>query len=61
MDIKCNYSLYQQISLLFPFSSSSNSTDGQQSTQQGLPTVEVTPADSQPEDNGVMEEQADGE
>lgn len=43
------------------FSSSSNSTDGQQSTQQSPPTVEVTPPDSQPEDNGVMEEQTDGE
>ncbi|KAI3372694.1 hypothetical protein L3Q82_023156 [Scortum barcoo] len=36
---------------------SPNSTDGQQTTQQGPPTVEVTPPDSQPEDNGVMEEQ----
>ncbi len=44
------------LSLLFPFWSSPNSTDGQQTTQQSPPTVEVTPPDSQPEDNGVMEQ-----
>lgn len=29
--------------------------------QQSPPTVEVTPPDIQPEDNGMMEEQAEGE
>ncbi|KAA8592681.1 hypothetical protein FQN60_018136, partial [Etheostoma spectabile] len=38
---------------------SPNSTDGQQTTQQSPPTVEVTEPDSQPEDDGVMEEQAE--
>lgn len=47
--------------LCFLFTSSSNSTDGQQTSQQSPPTVEVTPPDSQPEGNGVMEEQTDGE
>lgn len=54
-------SLYKQTSALFPFSSSPNSTDGQQSTEQSPPTVEVTPADSQPEGNGEMEDQTDGQ
>ncbi|XP_068560286.1 ras association domain-containing protein 2b [Cebidichthys violaceus] len=40
---------------------SPNSTDGQQTTQQSPPTVEVTPPDSQPEDSDVMEEQAEEE
>ncbi|XP_008334381.1 ras association domain-containing protein 2a [Cynoglossus semilaevis] len=38
---------------------SPNSTDGQ--TQQNPPTVEVTPPESQPEDNGVEEQQSDEE
>ncbi|CAI5649807.1 unnamed protein product [Oreochromis niloticus] len=38
---------------------SPTTTDGQQ-TQQSSPTVEVTPPDSQPEDNGVTEEEAEG-
>lgn len=46
---------------LFFFSSSPNSTDGQQSAQQSPPIVEVTPPDSQPEGNGVMDNQTDGE
>uniref|UniRef100_A0A8P4K727 Ras association domain-containing protein 2 n=1 Tax=Dicentrarchus labrax TaxID=13489 RepID=A0A8P4K727_DICLA len=37
-----------------------NLDNGQQETQQTPPTVEVTPPDNQLEDNGVMEEQADG-
>lgn len=37
---------------------SPTTTDGQQ-TQQSSPTVEVTPPDSQPEDNGVTEEEAE--
>ncbi|TKS78321.1 Ras association domain-containing protein 2 [Collichthys lucidus] len=35
---------------------SPNSTDGQQATEQSPPTVEVTPPDDQPDNNGVMEE-----
>uniref|UniRef100_A0A3Q3K6V6 Ras association domain family member 2a n=1 Tax=Monopterus albus TaxID=43700 RepID=A0A3Q3K6V6_MONAL len=35
---------------------SQGSVDGQQTTQQSPPTVEVTPPDNQPEDNGVTEE-----
>ncbi|XP_026178165.1 ras association domain-containing protein 2b [Mastacembelus armatus] len=34
----------------------SQGVGGKQTTQQSPPTVEVTPPDSQPEDNGVMEE-----
>ncbi|XP_019954924.1 ras association domain-containing protein 2b [Paralichthys olivaceus] len=40
---------------------SPNSTDGQQSTEQNPPTVEVTPPNSQPEDNGEMEQETDEE
>lgn len=46
-------------SLLFPVWSSPTTTDGQQA-QQSSPTVEVTPPDSQPEDNGVTEEEPEG-
>lgn len=38
---------------------SPNSTDGQQTTQQSPPAVEVTPPPSQPEDNGVDEEETE--
>lgn len=38
---------------------SPNSTDGQQTTQQSPPTVEVTPPDSKPEGNGVTVDQAE--
>lgn len=43
------------------FSSPSNSTDGQQVPQHNPPMVEVTPPDSYPEGNGVMEEQSEGD
>lgn len=46
---------------MFSFSSSPNGVDGQQTTQQSPPTVEVTPPDHQPEDNSVMEEHTEGE
>lgn len=42
---------------VFLILSSSNSTDAQQSP----PTVEVTPPDSHPEGNGVVEEQSEGD
>ncbi|XP_034548674.1 ras association domain-containing protein 2b [Notolabrus celidotus] len=38
---------------------SPNGTDGQQTTEQSPPTVEVTPPESEPGDNGEMEEQTD--
>lgn len=46
---------------LFWIWNSSNSTDAQQVPQQDPPTVEVTPPDSHPEGNGVMEEQSEGD
>lgn len=53
--------MQRSLQKLFWIWNSSNSTDAQQVPQQSPPTVEVTPPDSHPEGNGVMEEQSEGD